>query len=154
MQAAQIAMWFCFFWLVEGAEDVITDPAKGSFASTGLLPPAMALFAIAMCRAWAGAEFRFATAGQKGLFWRMLLSRQKDQNSLTWSFRMVLHMVVLPLPLLLKTMPGAELIDKVGLLCTTVLCVVAWNRWLVLLSEARVSAKFKSPSVIARASAA
>lgn len=161
MQAAQISMWFCLFWLVEGAEDVITDLITGNSAVAGLVPPAMALLAIAMCRAWTGAELKFAAAGQKSRSWRGVLSRRKEQSSLTWFGRIVFHLgvlplllVVLPLLYLFKTMPGMEPIDVVGFLCTTVLCIVACYQRFMLQSQMRVCAEYKATPVMARAAAA
>src|SRR5205809_6115115 len=133
MHAAQISIWFCLFWLVEGVEDVITDLIQGNFATAGLVPAAMALVATVMCRAWAGAEFKFAAAGQKGRSWRPLLSRRKDQGSWAWLGRSVFHLgalsllIVFPLLHLRKAMPDMESIDVIGLICTTVLCLVACN---------------------------
>src|SRR5205807_4825560 len=89
MRVAQISMWFSLFWLVEGAEDVLMDLIAGTPAMSGILPPAMALLATAMCRAWAGAEFRLAASSR-----RLVPSQRKDQNSFAWCFRMALHMIV------------------------------------------------------------
>jgi hypothetical protein len=154
MRTAQISMWFCLFWLVEAAEDVITDLIAGTPTMAGLLAPGMALFATAMCRTWAGAEFKFAAEGHAGRSMRVLPSRRKDQGLWAWYIRVVLHVAVLPLPLLLKIMPAPERIDVIGFLCTTVLCIVAWNRWLVLLSRMCVSAEYQATPAVVRAAAA
>ena len=158
MRTAQISIWFCLFWLVEGIEDVITDLINGKAA--GFVPAAMALMATVLCRAWAGAEFKFAAAGQKGRSWRPLLSRRKDQGSWAWLGRTVFHMgvlsllIVLPLLHLRKAMPDMESIDVFGFICTTVLGVVACHQWLMLQSQATASAKCKENPVMVRAAAA
>ena len=120
----------------------------------------MALVAIVMCRAWAGAEFKFATAGQKGRSWRLLLARRTGQDSWAWLGRTVFHLgalsllVVLPWLYLRKAMPDMESIDVIGLICTTVLCIVACNQWLILQSQARASAECKEKPAMVRAAAA
>jgi hypothetical protein len=162
MQAAQISMWFCLFWLVEGVEDVITDFINGTLSITDLLAPAMALVATAMCRAWADAEFNFAMTGQKDRSWRVALSRRKEHSSLAWVGRIVFHLGILPLLLvvhsfvyLLKPMPGMEPIDVLGFICTTVLCIVAYNQqFFVLQWQMRECAEYKATPVMARAAAA
>jgi hypothetical protein len=158
MHVAQISIWFCLFWLVESVEDVITDLIQGTAA--GLVPLAMALVATVMCRAWAGAESKFAAAGQKGRSWRLLLARRKDQGSVAWIGRTAFHsgvfslLIVFPWLHLRKAVASMESIDVIGFVCTTVLCLVACNQWLVLQSQTRASAQSKEQPAMVRAAAA
>jgi hypothetical protein len=156
MRTAQISMWFCLFWLIEGAEDVITAIINGTHAIkviAGLLPPAMALLATVLCRAWATTELEFAVAGSKHRSWRLVYSLPKNQSSLVWFVRIV-HVVVLPSPFLLIFMTTPEPVDVIGFISTTLLSVAACNQWLVLLPQTVITAAQPARTAMVGAAAA
>ena len=143
MRVAQISMWCCLFWVIEGLEDLtfhIFIPHSDDDLAKDSLSFLLSVMATCACRAWAAAEQKSATARQLRSPWDLLFAWPGQTMSTPWLPRSIyLAIVIFPLPVLFRLFTP-DIFDVTGVSLTWPLLCVACDQLLYLWLQQRLPA--------------